>query len=75
MKLKTRIFELNNRKYRNLTELARAMGISVGHIYHVRKGERPINEKFITGAIKAFPGHKLEELFYIAPAGSQNDQQ
>ena len=75
MKLKTRVFELGNSKYANLTELARAMGISVGHIYHVRKGERPFNEKFITGAIKAFSGHKLDDLFYIAPDGSQNDQQ
>ena len=70
MKLKTRVFELYNGRYTNLTELARVMGISVGHIYHVRKGERPINEKFITGAIKAFPGHKLDDLFYVGPSVS-----
>ena len=33
----------------------------------MRDGERPINEKFIIGAIKAFPGYKLGDLFYVAP--------
>ena len=74
MKLKTRVFELGNRKYKNLTELAQAMGISVGHIYHVRKGERPINEKFITGALKAFPGYKLDDLFSVAKEGSHSER-
>ena len=46
------------------------MGISVSEIYRVRRGKRPINEKFISGAIKAFPGHKLDDLFYVAPDGS-----
>jgi len=73
MELKTRVFELYNGNYRNLTELAQAMGISVGHIYHVRKGERPINEKFITGAMKVFPEYKLDDLFYVTPDGRQND--
>jgi len=67
MKLKTRAFELYSGKYTNLSELARAMGISVSEIYRVRQGKRPINEKFISGAIKAFPGRKLDDLFYVAP--------
>jgi len=41
------------------------MGISVGHIYKVRQGKRSINQKFIIGAIKAFPGYKLDGLFYV----------
>ncbi|MFC2045263.1 hypothetical protein ACFLUH_01105 [Chloroflexota bacterium] len=41
------------------------MGISVSQIYRVRKGKRSINEKFIIGAVKAFPNHKLDELFYL----------
>jgi len=65
MKLETKIFELYPGKYTNLTELAQAMGISVSQIYRVRQGKRPINEKFITGIMKAFPGHKLDDLFYI----------
>ena len=73
MKLETKVFEFCNGKYRNLPELAQVMGISVSQIYRVRQGKRPISEKFITGAIKAFPEYKLGDLFYVAPGGSQND--
>jgi len=66
MKLKTRVFELCNGKYRNLVELAQTMEISQGLIYSVRKGERGIREKFIIGAMKAFPGYKLDDLFYVS---------
>jgi len=65
MKLETRIFELCNGKYTNLTELARAMGISVSQTYRVRQRKRPINEKFIIGVTKAFPRYKLDDLFYV----------
>lgn len=71
-KLETRVYELWSGKYKNLSELARAMGICVSEIYRVKKGERPINQKFIIGAIKAFPRYKLDDLFYIAP-GDEND--
>ena len=67
MLLKTRVFELADGNHKNLTELARVMGVSVSQVYRVRNGERRINEKFIIGAIKAFPGHRMEELFYFAP--------
>jgi len=43
------------------------MEISVSQIYRVREGKRHINERFIIGAIKAFPNRKLEELFYLVP--------
>ena len=66
MKLNTRVFELCNGKYRNLVELAQTMGISQNLIYRVRKGERNINERFIIGATKAFPGYKLDDLFYVS---------
>ncbi len=66
MLIRTRIFELHNGKYKNLSELAQTMGISVSQIYRVREGKRHINEKFIVGAIKAFPRHKLDDLFYFA---------
>ena len=71
MKLKTKIFEICNGKYANLSELAHAMGISVSQVYQVRRGKRPINEKFIIGAVDAFPNHRLDELFYLVPEGSQ----
>ena len=73
MRLNTRVFELYKRKYGSLPELARAMGISVGYIYKVRQGKRSINQKFIIGAIKAFPGYKLDDLFYVTPEGGQNE--
>ena len=66
MVIKTRIFELRNGRYSNLSELARAMEISVSQIYRVREGKRHINQKFLIGAIKAFPEHKLDDLFYFA---------
>lgn len=74
MKLQTRIFEFCDGKYTNLSELAQAMGISVSQIYRVRQGKRPINEKFIMGATKAFPRYELDDLFYVAPDRSHNDR-
>ena len=67
MIVKTRIFELYNGKYMNLSELAHNMGISVSQIYRVREGKRSINQRFIVGAIRAFPQYRLDELFYLAP--------
>lgn len=62
--MKTRVFELYNGIYKNITELARVMGISRAQAYRVRKGQRQINERFIVGALRAFPEYRLEELFY-----------
>jgi hypothetical protein len=67
MIVKTRVFELRNSDYRNLSELAKAMGISTSQVYRVQNGERKINQKFIVGAIQAFPKYRLDELFYLAP--------
>jgi len=67
MLLQTRIFELCNGKYNNLTELAKVMGISVSQIYRVRQGKRSINQKFLLGALKAFPKYKFDDLFYLTP--------
>ncbi len=64
-RLETRVFEFYKHKYRNLSELARAMGISVSEIYRVRQGKRPISEKFIIGATRAFPGYRLDSLFCV----------
>jgi hypothetical protein len=66
MRLKTRVFELFYKgKYENLSEMARAMGIAPSQVYRVRNGQRPINEKFILGAVRAFPGYSLDDLFYV----------
>jgi len=67
MIIKTRIFELNHKHHRNLSDLAQAMGLSVSQVYRVRQGKRYINQKFIIGAMKAFPKYKLDDLFYFAP--------
>ncbi|MFC1985905.1 helix-turn-helix domain-containing protein [Chloroflexota bacterium] len=67
MIVRTRIFEFRNNSNKNLSELAQAMGISVSQIYRVREGTRQINQKFIVGAIKAFPNYKLDDLFYLVP--------
>jgi len=54
-----------------LAELARMMGISKDLIYRVRKGERGINQRFIIGATKAFPGYNLDDLFYVSEVASE----
>ena len=69
MIIKTRIFELCNGSYQNLSELARAMELSVSQVYRVREGKRGINQKFIIGAKKAFPSYRLDELFYLEEEG------
>ena len=66
IKLNTKVFKLYRGKYRNLVELAQTMGISQDQIYRVRRGKRGIHQKFIIGAIKAFPGYKLDDLFYVS---------
>jgi len=67
MILKTRVFDLYAERYRNLSELAEAMELSVSQVYRVIEGKRNINRKFIIGAIKAFPGYKFDDLFYFVP--------
>jgi len=42
--------------------LARAMGVSWHNVDKMRKGKRRVNQKFIIGATKAFPGYKLDDL-------------
>jgi hypothetical protein len=65
MIIRTRVFELANGKYHNLSDLAKAMELSISQVYRVREGKRGINEKFIIGAKKAFPNYRLDELFYF----------
>ena len=67
MIIRTRIFLLCDGKYQNLSELARAMELSISQLYRVREGKRGINQKFIIGAKKAFPNYKLDDLFYLDP--------
>lgn len=67
MILKTRVFTLCVRNYKNLSELAHTMEISVSQVYRVLEGKRNINRKFIIGAMKAFPGYKFDDLFYFVP--------
>jgi hypothetical protein len=67
MILKTRVFTLCVRNYKNMSELAHAMDISVSQVYRVLEGKRNINRKFIIGAMKAFPGYKFDDLFYFVP--------
>ena len=65
--VKTRVFDLSYQSYRNLSQLAQAMGISISQVYRVRDGKRGINQSFIVGAIKAFPGRKFDDLSYFSP--------
>ena len=67
MIVQTKIFSLSYNHYKNLSQLAEAMGISVSQIYRVRQGKRKINQRFIVGAMNAFRGRKFDDLFYFAP--------
>ena len=67
MRIGTNVFKLYIERYDNLAELAAAMGVSVSQVYRVKQGKRGINEKFIVGAIKAFPGRRRDELFHLEP--------
>ena len=75
MIVKTRVFELSQGKYTNLSELAQAMGISISQIYRVREGKRNINQKFIVGAIKACPEYKFDDIFYFTFGATAQGQQ
>ena len=74
MVIKTRVFDLSNGKYRNLSELAQAMGLSLSQVSRVREGKRNINQKFIVGAKRAFPQHNLDDLFYFDAVNSGSPQ-
>ncbi len=67
MIIRTRVFELAYNRYANLSDLARAMGLSVSQVYRVKEGKRSINHKFIIGAKRAFPESRLDDLFYFEP--------
>jgi len=58
----------------NLAELAHTMGIDPSLAYRVRQGKCKINATFIIGSVKAFPGHKLDDLFYVVPEASQGSR-
>jgi len=73
MIIKTTIFDLTDDKFSNLSDLANTMGISVSQVYRVRTGKRNINQKFITGAVKAFPQSRLDQLFYLALESRANN--
>ncbi len=73
MIIRTRVFDIANGRFKNLSELATAMGLSVSQVYRVREGKRGINEKFIVGAKRAFPELRLDELFYFHNDPSQRN--
>lgn len=72
MELKTRVFDLYPGHYRNPYQLAKAMGIQPSQVYRVRDSERPVGRTFIIGAKRAFPGYKLDDLFYFTSDGNDN---
>jgi len=73
MIIRTRVFELCDHNYQNLSELAHAMELSISQVYRVREGKRSINHKFIIGAKKAFPSFKLDDLFFFDTDDSSGD--
>jgi transcriptional regulator with XRE-family HTH domain len=70
LRLETKVFDIYQKRFSSLTEMAKAMGISVSQVYRVRQGKRPIGEKFIIGTMKAFLGYGLGDLFHVVPTGN-----
>ena len=73
MLIRTRIFSFFEIYYRNLSDMAGAMGLSVSQVYRVREGKRQINQKFIIGAMRAFPQYSLDDLFYLEMEGAAEE--
>jgi hypothetical protein len=71
LRLETKVFDIYQKRFSSLTEMAKAMGISVSQVYRVRQGKRSVNERFITGTVKAFPKYRLDDLFCVVPARRQ----
>ena len=71
MELRTKVFDVYNGKYRNLSDLAKFMGISRSQLCRVRQGKRSIGRKFIIGVLMAFPEYAFGDLFYLVPAVSE----
>ncbi|MFC2014446.1 helix-turn-helix domain-containing protein [Chloroflexota bacterium] len=65
MLLKTRVFELCEEKHKDLDELGQTMNISVNQLNGVHQGKYSINQRFIVGALKAFPEYNIGDLFYL----------
>ena len=65
LQLRTRVFELYDRQNKSLPELAQAMKIPVSQVNQVYRGSGSVNQKFIIGAIPAFPNHEFDDLFYF----------
>ena len=64
MRVKTGVMN-HSRSRLNLSQLARAMDVSVRQIYPVKEDSRPINQRFIVGVTRAFPGRRPYELLYL----------
>lgn len=67
MKLETKVFSLYKERYGSLDELSKAMEMSVSQLCRVRRGKSIICANFIIGAVNAFPGYRLDDLFYVSP--------
>jgi hypothetical protein len=65
MIVQTKIFDLHIGKYHNLSDLAKAMGIPLSQVYRVQEGKGNINQRFIVGAVQAFPEYRFDDLFYF----------
>ena len=66
MIIKTRLTKLNGDGQVNLSELAKAIDISVKELCRILEGSQEINEHFIVNTIRAFPEYSLDQIFYFS---------
>lgn len=68
--IRTRVFELApSYGYTNLEKLATATSVSIALLSRIRAGQVKIGELFITGALRAFPDKKFDDLFELVEDG------
>lgn len=63
--LKTRVFEIADKKGLKLTWLAKRYGLRLEHLLRIRDGQQPISRKFVEKSCELFPEYTLSDLFFI----------
>lgn len=71
MRLRTRVFDLAKDAGWSGAALADAMGMSEATVSLVRSNKREIGQRFIAGALRAFPSLSFDDLFWYERSPEQ----
>lgn len=70
--LRTRVFDVLESKGITQRWFARQIGMSDTMVTHIKAGRRPINERFVAGAVRVL-GLPFDVLFYALPSPSRDE--